>query len=106
YVPNVSNSWSIKNAIHPYLPLVYDRSTVYKKMGFQHFYSLYSPKVKYSSRIGKNPYASDESAYKDILLQLNKTSKPQFIQTPTIQNHLSYNNWYDKYTFDIKSTYN
>ncbi len=106
YTPNISNAWSIKNAIHPYLPVIYDRSTVYKKFGFQKFYSLYSPKVKYSKHIDNNPYVSDESAYDNILWQLHKTQKAQFLQMPTIQNHLSYDSWYKKYTFNIKSSYN
>ncbi|KGO28734.1 hypothetical protein Q757_07170, partial [Oenococcus alcoholitolerans] len=54
YIPNISNYWKIKNAIHPYLPMVYDRSSVYRKMGFQNFYTLYNPKVKFSGRIDNN----------------------------------------------------
>ncbi|EJO06241.1 LTA synthase family protein [Oenococcus oeni] len=106
YLPNVSNYWSIKNAIHPYFPVIYDRSAVYKNMGFQKFYTLYSPKIKYTKRIGNSPYISDLSAYKNVLWVLKKHKKSQFIQMPTMQNHMSYNNWYKKYTFKISSTYN
>ncbi|MFT8470750.1 MAG: sulfatase-like hydrolase/transferase [Oenococcus sp.] len=104
YLPNISNNWAIKNAIHPYLPMVYDRSSVYKKFGFQKFYTLYNPKIKYQDRIDNNPYVSDRAAYQNVLWQLSKNAKPQFIQMPTMQNHLGYSNWYKNYTFDITST--
>ncbi|MFT8324136.1 LTA synthase family protein [Oenococcus sicerae] len=105
YVPNVSNTWAIKNAIHPFLPVTYGRASVYKKFGFQKFYTLYNPKVKFQDHIDNSPYVSDKSAYENVLWQLGKTSKAQFIQMPTMQNHLGYSNWYKNYTFNINSSY-
>ena len=107
YLPNVSSSWKIKNAVHPYYPTTYNRSSVYKNMSFQKFYTLFSPKVKYSKKPGSNIYVSDKSAYKDLLWLLKKHHKPQFVQMPTMQNHMPYNNWYKHfpYDFDISSDY-
>lgn len=105
YLPNVSNNWSIKNAIHPYFPATYNRSAVYRRMGFKKFYTLSNPKIRFDQHIDNNPYVSDEAAYNNVFWLLSKNNNPQFIQMPTMQNHLGYNNWYKNYSFDINSIY-
>lgn len=92
-------------AIHPYSGSTYQRSSNYKKFGFQHFWTLDGPEyVKYKDRLGLNPYVSDESTYKDVLYYLNKDKKDKqsFIQVATMQNHMPYLTGY--YSDPIKQT--
>ncbi len=89
-LPVVTDYFRTKNAIHPYNGSTYNRSTVFKKFGFQHFYNFNGDKLTYTKRIGKSPYVSDDSAYRQLLKQLNSTNKGQFVQLSTMQNHMPY----------------
>lgn len=80
-------------AIHPYNTSMYKRQDVYNIFGFDTF--LDENTMTYQDSIGNNPYISDESAYKEVMQQLesNKNS-PQFIHLVTMQTHMPYGKKY------------
>lgn len=101
-VPNSNQTLTINNyfkkstAIHPYRGSFYSREVVYKKFGFQKFMYLGGKyKLKHKMKIGTNPYLSDETAYRNTLDVINSYKNGQFINLVTMQNHLSYSDYYD-----------
>lgn len=101
--PSILNLFDTAVAIHPYLGSFYNRIDVFEKFGFNSFHYLESPDgLKYTDKIGKTPYVSDESAYKETLDVINDNdNKTQFIQLSTMQNHTLYNDYYEEYDFDF-----
>lgn len=89
-LPVITDYFKTKNAIHPYTGTTYNRTTVFKKFGFQHFYNFNGNKLTYTKKIGKSQYVSDNSAYRQLLKQINSTNKGQFVQLSTMQNHMPY----------------
>lgn len=79
-------------AIHPYNTSMYKRKDVYKTLGFNQFIS--EDTMNYKEKIEKNPYISDESAYKEVLDLLKNENDPQFVHLVTMQTHMPYS---DKY---------
>lgn len=80
-------------AFHPYSGGTYQRTSNYKKFGFQHFWNMDGPDyIKYKGKVGKNPYVSDAAAYKNVTEYLRKDTKKKqsFIQLATMQNHAPY----------------
>ncbi|WP_334328338.1 sulfatase-like hydrolase/transferase [Companilactobacillus sp. HBUAS59699] len=104
--PNITNLFDEKIAVHPYVASLYNRKNVFKKFGFQKFYYVGSKdKLKYTHKIDNSPYIDDESAYKDTLDVIDKsTNKTQFIQLSTMQNHMPFNNYYKKHDYTIGGT--
>lgn len=95
--PNISDLFTNKIAIHPYVANFYNRISVFEKYGFQHFYYEGSKdKLTYTDKIDANPYISDESAYKEVVQQIINLKGSAFIQLSTMQNHQPYN--IDEYT--------
>lgn len=94
--PAFTNLFDQTVAIHPYNASLYNRKNVFKKFGFQKFYYQGSKyKLSYQSKIGKNPYVSDSSAYKQTLkLISDNKKKSQFIQLSTMQNHMPFDKYY------------
>lgn len=105
FSPNITNLFEMKTAIHPYVANLYKRKDVFSKFGFDSFYHVDSKdKLKYTDKIGNNPYISDEAGYKEVLRLVNKTkNKTHFIQLSTMQNHLPYEKDYyetQNYSFE------
>lgn len=89
-------------AFHPYDGTMYLRQTNYKRFGFRHFWTLNGPEyIKYTKRIGTNPYVSDESTYDSVVSELrsDKSRRQQFIQVATMQNHMPYPPYYTNNPF-------
>lgn len=107
-IPSVLNLFDETVAIHPYWGSFYNRTNVFKKLGFDKFHYLESSDgFKHTEKIEKNPYVSDESAYNETLDVINSNSngnKTQFIQLTTMQNHMPYSNYYEQNEFDHKGT--
>ncbi|MBS5819969.1 LTA synthase family protein [Enterococcus gilvus] len=101
--PTIVNLFDSAVAIHPYLGSFYNRIDVFEKFGFNSFHYLESTDgLKYTEKIGKNPYVSDESAYKETLDVINGSeNETQFIQLTTMQNHTLYNDYYNENNFDF-----
>jgi phosphoglycerol transferase MdoB-like AlkP superfamily enzyme len=98
--PAITDLFDTKIAVHPYTAALYNRKQVFKKFGFQKFYYQGSSnKLAYQNKLGTSPYVSDQSAYQDTLKVINqKQTGSKFIQLSTMQNHMPYNNYYDKGT--------
>lgn len=92
-------------AFHPYYKNMYLRDSNYKKFGFGKFYTLDSkPAITHQDRIDNSPYVSDAASYQNIIDQVNKEKHPQFLQLVTMQNHMTYDNWYSNNQFDWADT--
>lgn len=88
-------------AFHPYYKNMYLRDANYKKFGFEKFYTLDStPAITHQDRIDNSPYVSDAASYQNVLDQLNAEEHPQFLQLVTMQNHMTYDGWYNDNQFD------
>ena len=82
-------------AFHSYYKNMYLRDANYKKFGFNKFYTLDSePAITHQDRTDNSPYVNDAASYQNIIDQLNKEEHPQFLQLVTMQNHMTYDNWY------------
>ena len=92
----INNYFEKSSAIHPYSGNFYSRKMVYQQFGFQKFLYLGSKdKINHQAKIGTNPYLSDKTAYQNTLDIINNTSKGQFINLITMQNHMPYEAYYD-----------
>lgn len=88
-------------AFHSYYKNMYLRDANYKKFGFNKFYTLDSePAITHQDRTDNSPYVNDAASYQNIIDQLNKEEHPQFLQLVTMQNHMTYDNWYFNNQFD------
>ncbi|WP_281164556.1 alkaline phosphatase family protein [Liquorilactobacillus sicerae] len=101
--PSFNQSFSYSTAIHPYLGVYYNRQEVYQKFGFNRFYYLGSKyKIKQQHRIDRSQYLSDQTAYDNVLDQINRKSGGQFINLVTMQNHYPYDkNYYNSRGFSV-----
>lgn len=104
---NESASGSL--AFHPYYSSMYSRQQNYKKFGFAHFWTLSGPEfIAHTDHIDNSPYVSDESSYASVLDQIDATkddaTDSKFYQLVTMQNHMSYDNWYNDNEFEASST--
>lgn len=82
-------------AFHSYYKNMYLRDANYKKFGFNKFYTLDSkPAITHQDRTDNSPYVNDAASYQNIIDQLNTEEHPQFLQLVTMQNHMTYDNWY------------
>lgn len=79
-------------AIHPFNTSMYKRKDVYQRMGFSTFLS--EENMKNQKVIDHNRYISDDSAYQEVSLQLEKTTETDFIHLVTMQNHTTYTGKY------------
>ncbi len=95
--PTIVQSFKYAAAIHPYSKKFYDRGTDYPKFGFNKFSYLGSKQypIRHQKKIDRNTYMSDQTAYANLLDQLNAHHSAQFINLVTMQNHLPYNNLYN-----------
>lgn len=91
YNPSIVGSFKYSTAIHPYLGTFYNRKTVYQKFGFNTFHYLGGKDgIRHQHKIDRSPYLSDQTAYANVMDQLNKQHHGQFIQLVTMQNHFPY----------------
>lgn len=96
--PTIVQSFKYAAAIHPYSKKFYDRGTDYPKFGFKKFSYLGSKQypIRHQKKIDRDTYMSDQTAYANTLDQLKAHHGAQFINLVTMQNHLPYNNLYNR----------
>ena len=96
--PTIVQSFKYAAAIHPYSKKFYDRGIDYPKFGFKKFSYLGSKQypIRHQKKIDRNTYMSDQTAYANTLDQLKAHHGAQFINLVTMQNHLPYNNLYNR----------
>ncbi|GKS81007.1 hypothetical protein LPAF129_06920 [Ligilactobacillus pabuli] len=104
YNPSVVDLFKRKNAIHPFLGTFYQRREAYQRFGFQTFRTLdgksVDEKLRYRKNIQNSDLVGDDEAYKDVLWQLKRERRGQFISLATMQNHLPFTDKYDEYPFE------
>ena len=105
FIPTFNQDFPYSVGIHPYTGEFYNRIPNYHKFKFNKFYYLGNKKapIKHLHKIGKNSYQSDKTAYSNLLDQLVRYTKPQFINLITMQNHYPYNKLYKKHNIKVKS---
>lgn len=91
-------------AIHPYDTTMYKRNEVYQNLGFTTF--LNETNMEFVDKKEQNPYISDESAYQEVLKQLEMTDEPDFVHLVTMQNHMIYDGKYPNTDFSAQGTGN
>lgn len=78
-------------AIHPFARQMYKRTDVYDVMGFDEFVD--QEDMEDVERASPKAYISDESAYEEVLRQIDDSDEPLLAHLVTMQNHvpLEYN---------------
>ena len=91
-VPNFTNIFRNKTAVHTYNASLYKRKDVFRKFGFEHFfYDGSNPDLTYKETIENSEYISDESAYQEVLDILHSGYDSNlFVLLTTMQNHIPY----------------
>lgn len=89
-------------AMHPFNTSMYKRKDVYQRMGFSNFLS--DANMVNQELLEEDRYISDESAFNEILLQLEETKKTDFIHLVTMQNHTTYSGKYPETEFKAKGS--
>ncbi|MDO4872375.1 MAG: sulfatase-like hydrolase/transferase [bacterium] len=85
-------------AIHPYKSTMYQRNTVYPRLGFENF--IDETTIENPARLGNSSYISDESAFNQVISTIEKSEKADFIHLVTMQNHMPYGaNLYNEQNF-------
>ncbi|WP_373472227.1 LTA synthase family protein [Carnobacterium alterfunditum] len=91
-------------AIHPFNTSMYKRKEVYTNMGFDTFLS--DSTMRYTAKIDQNNYISDQSAYKEVLDQLENSEENDFVHLVTMQNHMDYTGKYPNTEFKAEGSAN
>lgn len=91
FIPSVSDHFTNKIALHPENAANYNRNTIYKKLGFDHFYALSNTEddalLKNQKKL--DSFVSDAQVYEDVLAKINP-KESQFFSVLTMQNHMPY----------------
>ena len=80
-------------AVHPYDTYMYRRETVYPILGFDDF--LGKTEMSVRKRIQDSPFISDNSAFTEVLQQIEAHDEPLFTHLVTMQNHFPMGDSYD-----------
>lgn len=80
-------------AIHPYRVGMYKREQVYERFGFQSF--IHDTTIGETDTIDDNPYISDDSAFDEVITQIDEHERPLMVNLVTMQNHIPVDDNYD-----------
>ena len=80
-------------AVHPYDTYMYRRESVYPILGFQDFVDKREMTVR--KRIQDSPFISDNSAFTEVLHQIDTHDNPLLTHLVTMQNHFPMGDSYD-----------
>ena len=79
-------------AIHPFSPRMYARPKVYDALGFKDF--ITKDQMTYKGR-GGGRFIDDQSAFDEVLHQIDTHDEPVLTHLVTMQNHMPYGGQYD-----------
>lgn len=95
HIPNFPSTVGFMNqnnmktsALHPFGKTMYKRDIVYANFGFSNFKGV--DDFKFTDKIDNSQYISDESAYNQVLYELENEKSSSFIHLVTMQNHMPY----------------
>ena len=101
WAPTVNQMWNTAHgksasvALHAYNRNMYFRDLDHRKFGFSKFYTTDGkPQLTGLSPIDSAWYTSDSSFYSDVLKKVKSSDKNRFFQVVTMQNHMSYEDFY------------
>lgn len=80
-------------AVHPFDTYMYRRESVYPIFGFQDFVDKHELTLR--RRIQNSPFVSDNSAFTEVLHQIDTHDEPLFTHLVTMQNHFPMGDAYD-----------
>ena len=80
-------------AVHPYMTTMYKRYEVYPELGFERF--VHDTTMHGARKIDHGAFISDESAYDEVLRQLEIQHRPSLVNLVTMQNHYPMKDQYD-----------
>lgn len=80
-------------AVHPYRVGMYKREQVYERFGFESF--IHDTTMAETDTIDDNPYISDQSAFDEVLTQIDQHDRPLLVNLVTMQNHIPVDDHYD-----------
>ncbi|KAB2810469.1 LTA synthase family protein [Pimelobacter simplex] len=80
-------------AIHPYRVGMYKREQVYERFGFESF--IHDTTIGETDTIDDNPYISDDSAFDEVITQIDEHERPLLVNLVTMQNHIPVDDNYD-----------
>ena len=90
----LARSWGHDRvAVHPFDTYMYRRESVYPILGFQDFVG--KTEMSMRKRIQDSPFISDNSAFTEVLHQIDTHDKPLFTHLVTMQNHFPMGDSYD-----------
>lgn len=96
----LKNEGFATTAIHPFNTTMYKRNEVYKKLEFDTF--IDETTISHNKIIDQNRYISDESAYKEVIDQIQHSNETDFIHLVTMQNHMDYSGKYPNTRFKFE----
>lgn len=73
-------------AIHPYMPGMYKRQTVYRTFGFDDF--IHDTGMSSEEKIDDSDFISDASAFEEVRRQIARSDEPLLVNLVTMQNHI------------------
>lgn len=81
-------------AIHPYFTGMYQRNHVYRTFGFDGF--VHDTTMQEAHKLENSEFISDESAFAEVLHQVENSDRPLLINLVTMQNHVPMEDFYDQ----------
>lgn len=96
----LKNEGFATTAIHPFNTTMYKRNDVYKKLEFDTF--INEETISHNKIIDHNRYISDESAYEEVMDQIQNSEETDFIHLVTMQNHTYYSGKYPNTRFKFE----
>lgn len=91
------NPQSRTKAIHAYNSRLYKRRDVYGVLGFDEMY--FDSDMRYTYSVDNDDRISDAALYEEALFHLKTDPNDQFLHLLSMQNHSSYTDKYNEYTF-------
>ena len=91
FIPSISNQFYEKIALHPENAANYNRNTIYKKLGFDHFYALSNTEKEdiLTNQETLDGFVTNAQVYQEVLAKIDP-ERSQFFSVLTMQNHMSY----------------
>lgn len=75
-------------AIHPFTSELYRRVEVYRALGVDQ--TVFEDEMVVQKRLGDGGYLSDEAAYDELVMRLERSEDPLFVNLVTMQNHIPF----------------
>ncbi|GAA4694621.1 alkaline phosphatase family protein [Nocardioides nanhaiensis] len=73
-------------AVHPYFTGMYKRNKVYDTLGFEEF--VHDTTMQRSDKLEDGDFISDQSAFDEVLHQVERSDDPLLVNLVTMQNHV------------------